>query len=141
MSLVEPNGDSARLRLRQALHRAPLFSAVVILTLGLVIGANATVFSAMYAVLWRDLPYPDAERLVLVTSDARGLRNASLAGGELRELAAERDVFDRLAAIYRVNAHVTTADGMENLPSASATPGVLEALGAWPLAHQVNCHA
>lgn len=116
------------------LHRAPLLASVVILTLGLVIGANATVFSAMYAVLWRDLPYPDGDRLVLVTSDARGLRSASLAGGELRELAAEHDVFDRLAAIYRVNAHVAVDDEMENVPSASATPGVLEALGAWPLA-------
>ena len=117
------------------LHRAPLLASVVILTLGLVIGANATVFSAMYAVLWRDLPYPDAERLVLVTSDARGLRGASLAGGELQELSAEHDVFDRLAAIYRVNAHVAIDGDMENVPSASATPGALEALGAWPLAH------
>lgn len=117
------------------LHRAPLLASVVILTLGLVIGANATVFSAMYAVLWRELPYPDADRLVLVTGDARGLRSASLAGGELQELAAEHDVFDRLAAIYRINAHVATSDGMENVPSASAIPGALEALGAWPLAH------
>ena len=116
-------------------HRAPLFASVVVLTLGLVIGANATVFSAMYAILWRALPYADADRLVLVTGDARGLRNASLAGGELLELDTEHDVFDRVAEIYRVDAHLAVDDEMENLPSASATPGSLEVLGAWPLAH------
>ena len=54
------------------LRRAPGFAAVVIATLALVIGATATVFSVMHAVLWRPLPYPCAERLLVMDADAPG---------------------------------------------------------------------
>src|SRR6202011_3900392 len=40
------------------------FSATVIMTLGIGIGATSTVFSLVNAVLLRPLPYPNAERLV-----------------------------------------------------------------------------
>src|SRR6266851_1462980 len=48
----------------RALARAPGFTATVVLTLGLGIGANSAVFSAIYAVLLRPLPFPDADRIV-----------------------------------------------------------------------------
>ena len=47
--------------------RHPLFSATFVLTLGLCIGAVTAVYSVADAVLWRPLPYPDADKLALVT--------------------------------------------------------------------------
>src|ERR1700753_2577972 len=44
--------------------RAPVFSLIVILTLAIGIGANTAIFSAVYAVLLRPLPFPSGERLV-----------------------------------------------------------------------------
>ena len=45
--------------------RNPGFAAIVILTLGLGIGANTAIFSVVHGVLMRSLPYKEPERLVI----------------------------------------------------------------------------
>ena len=112
--------------------RAPGFAFVVVTTLALVIGANATVFSVMHAVLWRPLPYPAPNRLVVVDADWGGIRGAGISGGEAIDLAAERDLFEDLAHLVPVDAHVTVDGEMERVPAISASDGALHLLGATP---------
>ncbi len=50
----------------RTLVRQPGFALTAILALGLGIGANTAVFSVVYAVLLRPLPYPEPERLIYV---------------------------------------------------------------------------
>jgi putative ABC transport system permease protein len=60
----------------RGLRRAPAFSAIVILTLALGIGANTAIFSVVHAVLLKPLPYPEVERLVRLgesTGEADGI--------------------------------------------------------------------
>lgn len=62
---IEDLWQDARYGLR-LLRKAPGFTATVVLTLALGIGANSAIFSVVYTVLMKALPYPNASRLVMV---------------------------------------------------------------------------
>jgi hypothetical protein len=65
-------GQQLSITLRKLL-KAPLFSAVAILTLAVGIGSNAAIFSVVNAVLLKPLPFKDPERLVGIWHKAPGL--------------------------------------------------------------------
>jgi predicted permease len=69
----------------RTLRQVPTFAAAVIATLGLGIGANSVIFSAVDAVLWRDLPVSDPDRLVEVYTTS---------GNELYSGSSYPDYFD-----------------------------------------------
>ncbi|HUF79370.1 MAG TPA: ABC transporter permease, partial [Thermoanaerobaculia bacterium] len=60
-------GRDARLALR-VLRRSPVFAAAAILTLAVGLGANAAIFTLVDTLLLRALPYPEPERLALVST-------------------------------------------------------------------------
>src|SRR5271157_3847450 len=60
------------------LRRAPMFTAITLLTLAIGIGANTAIFSVVESVLLKPLPYPHAERLVSIMHKAPGINIAEL---------------------------------------------------------------
>jgi putative ABC transport system permease protein len=81
----------------RSLRRSPAFTATVILTLALGIGASIAVFSAMDRLLLRSLPYPESDRLLALheTQTGKGFRPVSLAN--LLDWRAQSTSFDAMA--------------------------------------------
>jgi predicted permease len=80
-------------------RRRPSFSAVIVATLGLAIGANAAVFSFVDAILLRPLPVASPERLVRIYSHfASGLDWASVSYPNFLDYQRANGVFSALCA-------------------------------------------
>jgi predicted permease len=67
--------NDVRFSLRQ-LRKTPVFTLIVLATLGLCIGVNTAIYSVLDAVLLRPVPYPNAERLGLMVTAARDKKGA-----------------------------------------------------------------
>ena len=122
-----------RLALRRLLH-APLFTAVTLLTLAIGIGANTAIFSVVYGVLLKPLPFAEPERLVSLWHSAPGM-NIPLLNMSPSNYFTYRDegrVFQGLG-IWQGNA-VTITGGAEpeRLQALEVTYGTLPALGVTP---------
>ena len=81
--------------------RHPLLTALSILTLSLGIGANAAIFSVFEAVLLRPLPYPAAERLVVLMDGRRGDRERDGADHSRAARRARGEPHARRAVLLR----------------------------------------
>src|SRR5262245_18256738 len=114
--------------------RNPGFTAVVLLTLGLGIGATTAIFSVLDGVLLRPLPYPDVDRILTLTERTTDGRRMSVSWPDFLDWSDQNQVFEHLG-IYRASAvTLTGGDQAERLNAAVASSEIFAVMGLSPLA-------
>jgi putative ABC transport system permease protein len=116
----------------RTLRTQPVFALVAVLTLTLGIGANTAIFSVLYQVILRPLPYRDAERLVFVWNTGKdgGRTNVSIPD-YLDRRAAAPAIED--ATLFTARRAIWSASGRpEQLVSLAVTPSFFSTLGRGP---------
>lgn len=125
-----------RYALRQ-LAKSPGFALVAILTLGLAIGSNVAIFSAVDAVLLHPFSYPHPEELVTVGENLThfNLVNIPASAPEVLEYQQRATTFSQIGLCASIGAFTLTGDGApETLAAMSVSAGMLAMLGVKPVA-------
>jgi predicted permease len=119
----------------RGLRRNPGFSAVVVATLGLGIGANTAIFSVVRGVLLRPLPYADGERLVAVRlPDARsGNPDLGFAIRELADLREQGADLEGLVEYHSMNFTLFGGAEPERVQTGVVSAEFFDVLGVRPL--------
>jgi len=118
----------------RALRKQPGFTFIVVLTLGLGIGANTAIFSVLNGVLLRPLPFEDPGRLVVAweTYRPREIMEGSVSYPNLEEWQTRTSVFESLAG-FHPERHTVTGMGLpERVIAGRATHGLFPLLGVVP---------
>ncbi len=123
-----------RYALRQ-LRKSPGFTAVAVITLALGIGANTAIFSVVNAVLLRPLPYPDADRLVMVweQNPHRGWFENIVSGANFRDWQKQNRVFTDMAAFESNSFNLAGENNAEEVAGERVTANLFSVLGVQPL--------
>jgi predicted permease len=117
------------------LARAPLFTAITLITLAVGIGANTVVFSVVEGVLLKPLSYPHSEQLVGVWYHVPGIEIESLPMAPfLYFLEREQGTtFEDIGVYQGDSLSVTGAGQPEHVPGLDVTDGTLPLLGVKPV--------
>jgi putative ABC transport system permease protein len=137
--LTGPSTPLNRGKLRQTFRRLWKnrgFSSSVVLTLGLGIGATVSVFSIIYAVMIRPLPYADPAHLVSVFQSKVANDEADLDGfspANFLDFRAQNHVFTDLAAYCGFHYNLTGHGEPKHLDGAAVSSGLFAILGVQPM--------
>jgi putative ABC transport system permease protein len=118
----------------RSLRMNPGYTAIVVATLTLGIGANAAIFSVADAVMLRPFPYPDIDRVVMINETTRTGGVMSVAWPTFQDWAAQQQSFEYFGLYRGTTANLTGGDQPERLNAAIVSSQVFGALGIGPRA-------
>jgi predicted permease len=124
-------------QLRQVLRRlgrAPLFTAITLITLAAGVGANTVIFSVLEGVLLKPLPYPHSERLIGVWHQAPGINipNLNMAPSMYFIDREQSTTFQDIGAYTGDSFSVIGIGEPEQVNGLDVTDGTLPLLGVVP---------
>jgi putative ABC transport system permease protein len=122
--------NDVRFAFRQ-LRKSPGFTFVVVITLALGIGANAAIFSIVNAVLLRPLPYPAADRIMVLNESSGPGQDFSVALPDYFDWRNDNTVFEHLAATHKESRNLSGIPGRdpERVSCASVTRNFFNIVG------------
>jgi len=124
----------------RVLGRRPVLTTAAVLCLALGIGATTVVFSFVDAVLLRPLPYPQADRVVMIWNQflLRDLPEYPSSGQEFEDHRRVDRAFDAIAGVIPWDFNLTTESGSpERIVGGRVSASLFEILGSEPLLGRV----
>src|SRR5437763_14427419 len=122
-----------RYSIRQ-LAKHPSFTIIAVLTLALGIGANTAIFTVVNAVLLRPIPYPHAERIMVLNESSGPGQDFSVALPNYFDWRVQSRSFENLAAAHKESRNLSGIQGRdpERVSCASVTRNFFEIIGVAP---------
>jgi putative ABC transport system permease protein len=117
----------------RGIAKAPGFSLIVILTLAVGIGANTAIFSAVYAVLLKPLPFPAAERLVWLGESNAKATGISVTWINFEHWQAENHTFETMAGFDNATLTLTGCGQATLTHAAVVTNQFFQLTGSRPM--------
>src|SRR6185295_1143267 len=137
---VFPRPTSFRMRLDfryilRSLARAPGFTVAVVLTLGLGIGANTAIFSAVRGVLLRPLPHRDGDRLMYLRQSTKGAGSDNIAFSvpEINDFRGSSRTLGQIAEYSPLTLNLVEDNGASQVDVGLVTGNYLSVMGLAPI--------
>ena len=126
--------NDIRYAVRNLLKR-PAFTIVAAITLALGIGANTAIFSSVYALLLKPLPFPELDRVVAVwdTYPSKGVVRNEVAMANYLDWRAQNQSFEQVALYTWWTANLTGVGTPERIQGMVVTANFFAALGVKPI--------
>jgi predicted permease len=126
--------QDVRYALRSFLNQ-PIFTFVAVLTLSLGIGANTAIFSLLYQILLRPLPYPNPDRLVFIwnTYPLMALPQASVSIPDYIDRKTQAPALEDAALFTNRRLNLAEEGRPEQLNALAVTPTFFTTLRRWPI--------
>ena len=118
----------------RSLAKARGFAAVALVTLALGVGLATALLSVVDAVLLKDLPFWEPDRLVRLTADysKRGIDDIGFSVPELEDFRHRAGIFQDVAGLYPININLTEVEEPERIEAQLVSANFLTLLGARP---------
>jgi putative ABC transport system permease protein len=116
----------------RGLVKHPGFAAIVILTLGLGIGASTSIFSVVNSVVLRRLPYRNADRIVAIPELNAAGKRVQVTAANFYDWQQQNTVFEHLAAVRTTSANLTLADQAERIDISQTSANYFSVFGVEP---------
>jgi putative ABC transport system permease protein len=117
----------------RVLRRNAGFTAIATLTLAVGVGANAAIFSVVNAVLLQPLPYPQAERLVLLWGDRPNEPRSQVSATDIADIRRDAHSFEEIATFSDWTPSVSGAGEAERINGIQVGDGFFTVMGVAPI--------
>jgi predicted permease len=117
----------------RALRKNPGFAIVAVLTLVLGIGANTAIFSVVESTVLAPLPYPQPERLVMVSESRPNLKQLDISYPDFQDWQRNARSFEDMAALTWHDYDLTSPGNAEHLDGMEVSSGFFGTLGVKPV--------